>query len=546
MLAGWSQLWACSSEGAELLGASPAENEVAAGTAPGDLQETEMQGSFDPNSEANSPPEGAPTTSAPAADSSSVPSLPAPPQGQAPPEPLPATVPSGPEPPAGEPPAPSLPSGVVTSGQCDAGVSEELIQSFNPALFSNGDNPSLSDACQGLNPERGVFSFFNLRDLESLEQQRQFGSTLIYGQVLIDDYRDRDLDDALLSNLSASFQAVRDAGLKVLPRFYYAAGGSDADAPLARVLGHIRQLGPLLTENSDVIAALHAGFVGAWGEWHASTNNLTEPEARQAIFDALLAALPETRMVLARRPSHKQQAYGGPLTEATAYRQDSLSRVGHLNDCFLASDSDFGTYQLSGEKDYAIADSALTAVGGETCAVNPPRSECASAQQELALHHWSFINTSYHQDVLGSWQSGGCFEAIQCRLGYRLALLGHRSPQALNAGEVLNLSLQLFNDGYARPFNPRSLYVVLDGPVRHELPTDLDWTDFAPGESQDYCLGLSLPADMEAGSYRIGLWLPDPSEMLRSDPRYAAQLVNGVAMDEQGVNWLDASVEVTN
>ena len=81
----------------------------------------------------------------------------------------------------------------------------------------------------------------------------------------------------------------------------------------------------------------------------------------------------------ARGQRPKLEAYGGPLTEETAFSGAPLSRVGHLNDCFLASDDDVGTYQLPGEKAYAVADSAFAPVGGETCGSNPPRSQCGSA-----------------------------------------------------------------------------------------------------------------------------------------------------------------------
>ncbi|KYF91488.1 hypothetical protein BE17_48540, partial [Sorangium cellulosum] len=397
-----------------------------------------------------------------------------------------------------------------------------------------------------LNPERGVFHFRDLRSLGSLSGLRDEGYTLIYGQVLIDDYRTRDIDQALLDQLNASFSAARSAGLKVLPRFYYAAEGSAPDAPLSRVLAHIDQLKPLLEENADVIAVLHPGFVGAWGEWHSSTNNLTSPDSRAQIFDALLAALPADRMILARRPSHKLEAYGGPLTEETAFSGAPLSRVGHLNDCFLASDDDVGTYQLPGEKAYAAADSAFTPVGGETCGRNPPRSQCASALSELSTHHWSFINTDYHPDVIADWRSEGCFETIACRLGYRFAVMGHESPEQVARGESLSLRLRVFNDGYARAYNPRPVYLVLQqGATRRFVEVDADPRRWAPGAESELCLGAQLPADLAPGTYQLGLWLPDGSARLRDDPRYAIRLSSGATWDSaSGVNLLDATVQV--
>lgn len=422
-----------------------------------------------------------------------------------------------------------------------------MARSYAPKRFAAGADPSGDAECREvLNPERGVFRFMDLRRLGSVSRLRDQGYTLIYGQVLINDYRTRDIDQDLIDELNAGFSAARSAGLKVLPRIYYAADIGEPDAPLSRVLSHIGQLKPVLEQNADVIAVLHPGFVGAWGEWHSSTNDLTLPSNRKQIFDALLDALPSSRMTLARRPSHKEEAYGGPLTEATAFSGAPLSRVGHLNDCFLASDDDVGTYQLPGEKAYAAADSAFVPVGGETCGPHPPRSQCASALAELATHHWSFINTDYHPDVIAGWKSEGCYETITCRLGYRFVVTGHESPAQVARGRSLSVRLGVFNDGYARAYNPRPVHLVLQqGETRHVVQVDADPRRWAPGVESELCLEAQLPADLPPGEYRLGLWLPDASERLRDDPRYAIRLSSGATWDSaSGVNVLDATVRV--
>jgi hypothetical protein len=39
-------------------------------------------------------------------------------------------------------------------------------------------------------------------------------------------------------------------------------------------------------------------------------------------------------------------------------------------------------------------------------------------------------------------------------------------------------------------------------------------------------LKMRLPATMKPGWYQIGLWLPDASQTLRLDPRYAVRVAN--------------------
>jgi hypothetical protein len=413
---------------------------------------------------------------------------------------------------------------------------------LDPELFADGDDPSASPSCAIVNPERGFHRFVDLRslDADTLESAAAEGISVVYGRVLLTEYRDAPLDPAVLGEITAGFDLVREHGMKVVPRFHYSDAIEQPDADLDRILGHIDQLAPLLEQHADVILTLHAGFIGAWGEWHSSQNGLDAPEPRKQILDALLAALPENRTVSVRRPSFKQEAYGGPLDPGTAHDGSALARVGHVNDCFLASDDDEGTYQEPGEKDYAIADSAFVPVGGETCAVNPPRSECASALDELALHHWTHLNAGYHPDVLASWEQDGCLAEVACRLGYRLALVDLRWAASGFSGGTLPVEFELFNDGFAAPVNARPLVLVFDGPTRIEVESPLDLRSVLPGESAAVCVEAPLPDNLPGGTYRIGLRLADP--MLADDPRQAIRLANGEWAE--GINWFDATFEI--
>lgn len=427
----------------------------------------------------------------------------------------------------------------------DPTMVEEL--HLHPTLFADGADPSQDPACALVNPERGFYQFVDLRSLDAatLEDAAAAGRSLLYGQVLIPEYRDAPLDAVVLDEVAAGFDLAREHGMKVVPRFHYSDAIDEPDAPLATILGHIDQLAPLLQEHADVIFTLQAGFIGAWGEWHSSQNGLDDPAVRKQILDALLAALPASRTVSVRRPSFKQDAYGGPLDGGTAHDGSALARVGHINDCFLASDDDEGTYQEPGEKDYAIADSTFVPVGGETCAVNPPRSQCPSATDELALHHWTHLNAGYHPDVLQSWQDDGCYAEIACRLGYRLVVLVLRRRATVSPGDNLPIALELFNDGWAAPINARTVELVLDGPTRLTAPSQFDLRDLLPGLSRSLCVDVPLPADLPPGTYRLGLRLADPAPTLADDPRQAIRLANDADVEwSDGINWFPAEFSV--
>ncbi|MBA3545112.1 MAG: DUF4832 domain-containing protein [Nannocystis sp.] len=418
---------------------------------------------------------------------------------------------------------------------------------LSPELYADGGDPSNSAACDPINPERGFYQYVSLRTLDesTLADAAADGLSLLYGQVLIPEFRDSPLDAALLNKVSASLDLVREHGMKVVPRFHYSDDIDEPDADLQRILGHIEQLKPILQEHADVILTLQAGFIGAWGEWHASQNGLDAAGPRKQILDALLAALPANRTVSVRRPSFKDDAYGGPLAAEAAYDGSALARVGHINDCFLASDDDEGTYQVDGEKEYAITDSAFVPVGGETCGVNPPRSECPAALDELALHHWTFLNLGYHPDVVDGWKQAGCFDEIACRLGYRLAVREIRWAEQAAAGGPLPVSLRIFNDGFAAPVNQRPLILVFDGPTRVEVSLpEVDARRWMPGAEATLCVDAQLPADLPPGSYHLGLRLPDAAATLAGDPRQSIRLVNGEWDPANGINWFDAMVQV--
>ncbi len=98
----------------------------------------------------------------------------------------------------------------------------------------------------------------------------------------------------------------------------------------------------MLQRNADVIAFMQAGFIGAWGEWHTSSNNLTAPASRNQIRDALLAALPASRFIQLRYPPYVMD--GTPTLPPLSAVLTGGLRVGVHNDCFLASKTDVGTY----------------------------------------------------------------------------------------------------------------------------------------------------------------------------------------------------------
>jgi hypothetical protein len=401
------------------------------------------------------------------------------------------------------------------------------------------------------NPERGYYVGMDLVNGWAPSTMRANGRSLAIALVRLDAYRSQPLDPIFLGQLDRGFANARSAGIKVVLRFEYNSSSDGEDAPKAIMLGHIAQLGPVLQRNADVIAVMQAGFIGAWGEWHSSTNGLANPIDKTIILDAILAALPASRQVQVRTPMDKANAYpGSPLTATIAYDGSNVSRVAHHNDCFLASASDYGTYAspYATWQDYIAQDSQFTAVGGETCAVNAPRTDCPSALAEMAKNHWSFMSSEWNQLVINAWTTQGCGADVTTRLGYRFSLQQGQVTASVPPGGVVALELEVLNTGFSAPYNQRPVYVVLTRGTDRRVARlkDVDARRWPANTAVTISGNFRLPYDLPQGTYSLSLWLPDAATTLQSDPRFAVRFANqGTWNDATGDNLLTSSLSVS-
>jgi hypothetical protein len=397
------------------------------------------------------------------------------------------------------------------------------------------------------NPERGFYSAAELLEESSLGWIPERGHTLVHSYVRLDEWRNKSLPPSLLSTLDSKMGMVRAAGLKLVLRFSYNFGpypDSEPDAPKSRILEHIAQLTPFLKKNADAIAVVQAGFIGAWGEWHTSTNDLLDdPADRKDILEALLGAVPPERSVVIRYPAYKKEMYGGPLDLTTAWTGSFTARTGHHNDCFLSSSTDVGTYpqgQQETWKKYLEQDNLYVPMGGETCAVYEASTACAPALAEMKRLRFTFLNQDYQEDVVQGWVDGGCKAEMDRKLGYRLTLIDAELPPQLRPGGSFLLRVRLKNDGWAAPINPRPARLVLRQGATVasvELPGS-DARRWLPGQTATLEARVRIPASWPQGPSTLALALPDPSA-LGGDPRYAIRIASaGVWEQSTGENRL--------
>ncbi|MDR7277055.1 hypothetical protein J2S41_003833 [Catenuloplanes atrovinosus] len=411
------------------------------------------------------------------------------------------------------------------------------------------------------NPERGLYRHAGECDSATFDEAtlRSYRTgakiSLVMCVFYLRGFRTGPIGADALAHLQKQFDTVRAAGLKMVLRFAYTDSADGADATKTQVLAHLDQLEPYLRGNADVIAVMQSGFVGAWGEGYYTQNfgnngvvTAADRANRKAVHDKILQVLPTTRMVQLRTPHLKRTMYGtAALTDAQAYDGSAPARTGHHNDCFLADDTDQGTYlDRAVEHPYLRAETRYTAMGGETCAVHPTWTQCATATAEMAGLHWTYLNVDYHPGVIDGFRTGGCMPTVETRLGYRLALVDGTFPPTATGGQHLTINLTVRNDGWSAPINPRRADLILrsttTGTVTR-LPLTADPRRWAAGTTTTVTETLTVPDTLTAGSYDLLLHLPDPQ--LPTRPEYAIRTANaGIWEPATGYNNLGTTTTV--
>lgn len=407
-----------------------------------------------------------------------------------------------------------------------------------------------------INPERGFYTqltTYNTQSpitLSSLNNIKSQGRSIILRMYYLTNFRNVSLSQAMLTMIANDFNTIRQAGMKCILRFAYSDNIGQPDAPLNIILNHIDQMKPIFQQNGDVIMVMQAGFIGAWGEWHSSTNGLDNVASRRAILFKILDALPSDRMVQVRTPKFKQEIFENvnPIPPDSAFMETYYTRTGHHNDCFLASWDDYGTYtDTTSEKQYLSDDCLFVPMGGETC--NPsPFSGCDNAVYQMRRLRWTYLNAGYHPTVLNNWTVNGCMNDIKRSLGYRFELLEGNYTNSLKPGDTFDFNLKLVNQGNASLFNPRDVELILiekNSGQKYVCKLPVDPRHWKPNDTTELNFQIGILNNQPLGNYDLFLNLPDADSNLHFNPSYSVRVANLNLWDAQnGYNKLNLELVI--
>ncbi|HUQ65464.1 MAG TPA: DUF4832 domain-containing protein [Flavitalea sp.] len=389
------------------------------------------------------------------------------------------------------------------------------------------------------NPERGFIHNVEIHSegeqlnpvmLSSLKNENV---SMILRLYYLENFKDKPISDAELSLIKSDMQKLRDAGVKCVLRFAYTDNMSKSDAPYSIISQHLDQLETVFEENKDVIAFVQAGLIGAWGEWHSSSNGLATVDNERKVLDKLLSVLPEDMMVQVRTPGQKQQIFNttAPIDSSIGYTSEKRARVGHHNDCFMASTDDYGTYtNVQADKEYISNEGLFVPTGGETCPPDPPSNSpgCPQATATMKLLRWTYLNLDWYQPIINAWKAAGCFDELQRNLGYRLALQTANIPDHLTINQDLPVNMKITNKGYAPLYNFKITTLVLknitSGDI-HEIEVPVDLRECKP--LAEFKIDKTVKTTgIPPGTYDLYLKISDNSVGLKNRNEYSIRLAN--------------------
>lgn len=441
-----------------------------------------------------------------------------------------------------------------------------MVAAYGKSVTYTADNTSIFP-----NPERGFITMleghltkskpYAVKGNESILDNKKSSEcmSIVLVHYYLDNFKTKTtLPDEVLNGFDEDMEVLRSKGMKAIIRFSYTNSSDGNDAAWTYVEQHINQYKSHWQANADVIFVFQAGIVGAWGEWyytqHYGNQVTTMNEARKAVVDALLEAVPSDRCIQLRTPKFKTSYLNStqPLTAAEAYQNTPKARLAQHNDAFLYDYDNMGTYQdTAKEKPWLAQETLYVPIGGETDITEADKAQQWATYEkttaEMSRLHWTFIQSGYAETTTNMWRNNGTFDELNRKMGYRYQLVSGTFSDQVEAGSKLSVNLQIRNAGYAPLYNERHAYIVLKGAQTYRILLAADPRTWLPnGVVSTVNEQITVPATIPAGTYQLYLYLPDAYSTIASNPAYAVRFANTNIWDATtGMNNLNATLTVT-
>lgn len=382
--------------------------------------------------------------------------------------------------------------------------------------------------------------------------------------IYLTEYVGKDIEQEAFDNMQTLFDQTREKGYKIILRFAYDYSTGATDVTFDDIFRHLNQLKPIIQKNIGLIDIWQIGFVGAWGEGHSSPLS-NDWDNRGELARRLLDIFTD-RQITVRYPVNKNKL---GLTE------EQNMRCGFHNDYFTASE-----HPLAPDNDYVSGTAVYSLVENESpyvkIAGEIPYAENSkwglhstfsvpNALRALRDHHYDAFDVTqnngvniahwkeyklsaqmlsmqhilfedeYFLDENGEYVYRSAYEFIRDHLGYRLYFDWEKTKLSVS-GTSLDYDISIRNVGFSAIKNPRPVYLVVINEsgqvVQKELVNEKpsNWQPFDSGlktyDVLTHKITGSFLLNISQGTYKVGLWLPDPTELLNDNSRYAIRFAN--------------------
>lgn len=392
---------------------------------------------------------------------------------------------------------------------------------------------------------------------------REEDCKLVQLYVYLSEYLDRPLDAHAFSQLETYLETLRQKRLRALLRFAYEEEADRKNGPVtAQILAHAGQISVWMEQHEalvyETVAALQAGFNGAWGEWHTAKHHHSGKKLMEAICQMAPAQLPiqvRTLPIWEKAPHQEQGRIGFHdeyLVGAHFKWNSDRGRFWNRRErTFRAlSRLRFNDGEMPWGKDTVYQNGRIDGLQMLACCANHSLSTLSISHnyregggsfnmlrwqgEALAPEQLDFYQCPYHPAYFtnhaGQPIRRTIFDYLCDHLGYQIHLLdcgAHRDIK--NENFTHEICFTLLNKGFALPYTLSRLTVSISNREGKVVDYEASYLpeQLASGEKASFI----VPVRAEMGS-KIGIRLCHPSA-----PAFSARFANAIPF-EDGCNMV--------
>lgn len=333
------------------------------------------------------------------------------------------------------------------------------------------------------NPNRGYYYIYGFHindeqmEWETAVQEKLSNdpmAALSLVEVNLQAYRYGEISDTGMKNMDGLFTALKHLDRHYIIRFVYDWEGLNElyePQSIDIILGHMKQVEPILHKYSDIIFTLQGLFIGNWGEMNGT--KYVDEDSLQILASTLASVSDPSTYLSVRTPMQwRKVTRTDDIASLVENGSPYANRLGLFNDGMLGNEGDYGTYGTQSkseaglykewtrdeELDFQDVLCRTVPIGGEVIMDNE-YNDLDNAIADFNRMHVTYLNKDYDWNVLQKWKDNtvhtdDCFDGMdgfsymKNRLGYRLVLKECRMQQDFWK-DTLQIELDIRNVGFA-------------------------------------------------------------------------------------------------